>query len=41
MKQKEEAERRLDMFRKLNKEIKLDNKNEKEAAYQKRVTELD
>ena len=41
MKQKEETDRRLEMYRKLNKEIKQDNKIEKEQAYQKRVNELE
>jgi len=36
--EKTEAERRLEMYRKLRQDINKDNRDEKEANYQKRVT---
>lgn len=40
-KEKTEAERRLEMYRKLRKDLDKDNKEEKEANYQKRVDEIE
>jgi len=37
----EEAQRRLEMYRKLRKDMEQDNREEKEAAYKKRVQEME
>ena len=41
MRQKVEDSRRLEMYRKLRQDMKEEDKQEKEAAYQNRVAELD
>lgn len=41
MRQKVEDQRRLEMYRKLRADMKEEDKQEKEAAYQTRVAELD